>query len=64
MLFKSGLHLAYDRPATPVRKFMRELADTVKPKTFITTGTGGGIGSDVALGDVVVAGTVRFDCTT
>jgi hypothetical protein len=64
LLFKSGLHLAYHGPAAPVRKRMSELADTVKPKTFVTTGTGGGIGSDVALGDVVVAGTVRFDCTT
>lgn len=63
LLFKSGLHLAYDGPATPVRKLMCELAGTVKPKVFITTGTGGGIGQDVALGDVVVAGTVRFDCT-
>jgi Phosphorylase superfamily len=64
LLFKSGLHLAYDGPATPVRKLMSELASTVKPKIFVTTGTGGGIGDDVALGDVVVAGTVRFDCTT
>jgi hypothetical protein len=34
----------------------------VAPKVFITTGTGGGIGGDVSLGDVVIAGTVRFDC--
>ena len=64
LLFKSGLHLAYDGPATPVRKLMAELAAAVRPKVFVTTGTGGGIGADVALGDVVVAGTVRFDCTT
>ena len=63
LLFKSGLHLAYDGPATPVRKLMAEIAAAVKPKVFITTGTGGGIGADVALGDVVVAGHARFDCT-
>ncbi len=62
LLFKSGLHLDYDGPAYPVRKLIAEVAATVKPKVFITTGTGGGIGADVALGDVVVAGTVRFDC--
>jgi hypothetical protein len=62
LLFKSGLHLDYDGPATPVRKLMAEIAAAVKPKVFITTGTGGGIGATVALGDVVVAGTVRFDC--
>jgi nucleoside phosphorylase len=64
LLFKSGLHLDYDGPATPVRKLMFELASVIKPKIFITTGTGGGIGADVALGDVVIAGAVRFDCVT
>jgi hypothetical protein len=63
LLVKSGLHLDYDGPAAPVRKLMVEIAQAVKPKLFITTGTGGGIGADVALGDVVVATTARFDCT-
>jgi hypothetical protein len=62
LLFKSGLHLDYDGPETPVRGLMTEIAQTVEPKFFITTGTGGGIGADVKLGDVVVAGTVKFDC--
>lgn len=64
LLFKSGLHLDYDGPAAPVRKLMAEIAQAVGPKVFITTGTGGGVGADVKLGDVVVAGTVRFDCRT
>ncbi len=64
LLFKSGLHLDYDGPATPVCKLMTEIAQAVAPKIFITTGTGGGIGSTVKLGDVVIAGTVRFDCQT
>ena len=64
LLVKSGLHLDYDGPQTPVRKLMAEIAQAVKPKMFITTGTGGGIGADVSLGDVVIAGTVRFDCRT
>jgi nucleoside phosphorylase len=63
LLFKSGLHLDYDGQHIPVRKLMAELAATVRPKLFITTGTGGGIGKQVALGDVVVAAKVRFDCT-
>ena len=63
LLFKSGLHLAYDGPQTPVRKLMAEIAAAVQPKVFITTGTGGAIGADVALGDVVVASRTRFDCT-
>jgi nucleoside phosphorylase len=64
LLFKSGLHLAYDGPATPVKKLMAEIAAAVKPKVFITTGTGGGIGANVSLGDVIVGARVRFDCTT
>ena len=64
LLVKSGLHLAYDGPAIPVRRLMTEIAQAVAPKLFITTGTGGGIGADVRLGDVILAGTVRFDCKT
>ena len=63
LLFKSGLHLAYDGPATPVKKLMAEIAQAVSPKLFITTGTAGAIGADVLLSDVVVGGSVRFDCT-
>jgi hypothetical protein len=64
LCIKSGLHLDYDGPAAPVGRLMSEIAETVAPKVFITTGTGGGIGADVKLGDVVIAGTVRFDCKT
>lgn len=62
LCFKSGLHLAYDGPRTPVRRLMAEIAETVHPKLFVTTGTAGGVGSGVQLGDVIFAGKVRFDC--
>jgi uridine phosphorylase len=42
---------------------MTEIAEAVSPKLFITTGTAGAIGTSVLLGDVVVGGSVRFDCT-
>ena len=64
LLFKSGLHLDYDGPKMPVRKLMSEIATAVGPKVFITTGTGGGIGKDVALGDVIIAAHTKFFCTT
>ena len=64
LLFKSGLHLAYDGPATPLKKLVAEIAQTIKPKVLITTGTGGGIGKTTALGDVVIGPVVKFDCTT
>jgi uridine phosphorylase len=47
-----------------VKKLMTEIAQAVSPQVFITTGTAGAIGANVLLGDVVVGGSVRFDCTT
>lgn len=64
LLLKSGLHLDYDGPKTPLKKLVAEIIHAVQPKLFITTGTGGGIGKEVSLGDVVVAGSTRFYCTT
>jgi nucleoside phosphorylase len=63
LLIKSGLHLDYDGPQCPIRKLITEIVQAVKPTLFITTGTGGAIGTQVALGDVVLAGHTRFDCT-
>ena len=62
LAIKSGLHLDYDGPATPVKQLMAEIATAVSPKIFITTGTGGGIGPDVKLGDVCIAGQTSFYC--
>lgn len=68
LLVKSGLHLDYDGIGAgnviPFNKMLTQMIGAVNPKTFITTGTGGGIGSDVQLGDVIVAGQTLFDCTT
>jgi len=64
LLMKSGLHLDYDGPATPVRKMIAEVVQGIEPKLFITTGTGGAIGKNVELGDVVIAGHTKFHCTT
>lgn len=64
LAFKSGLHMAYDGPAMPVVDLWRQIISEVQPKFVITTGTGGGIGSDVLLGDVVVASGTRFHLTT
>lgn len=69
LLIKSGLHMDYDTKTlapnglVPFYKLISEIVQTVKPRMFITTGTGGGIGSAVKLGDVIVAAQTRFDCT-
>jgi nucleoside phosphorylase len=41
---------------------LTDMINTVNPKLFITTGTGGGIGAEVKLGDVIIAGETVFDC--
>ena len=64
LCFKSELHLSQDGPKLPVQQLWKQIIHEVKPKLVITTGTGGGIGGAIELGDVVVAPSVRFDCTT
>jgi hypothetical protein len=64
LAFKSGLHMAHDGPAVPVLDLWRQILAEVRPKLVITTGTGGAIGGDVRLGDVVVAANTRFDLTS
>jgi hypothetical protein len=61
LAFKSGLHMAYDGPQVPVIDLFRQIIDQVKPELIITTGTAGAIGSDVQLGDVVIASATLFD---
>jgi len=63
LAFKSGLHMAYDGPAMPVVDLWRQIIGQVQPKLVITTGTGGGIGADVLLGDVAVGAGARFNLT-
>ncbi len=64
LCFKSELHMSQDGPKLPIAKLWAQLIAEVKPKLVITTGTAGGIGPAIELGDVVVAPSVRFDCTT
>ncbi|MGA3188813.1 MAG: hypothetical protein ABSF22_17045 [Bryobacteraceae bacterium] len=63
LCFKSELHFGQDGPKMPIAKLWAQLIQEVNPKIVITTGTAGGIGSAMELGDVVSAQAVRFDCT-
>jgi hypothetical protein len=60
---KSELHMSQDGPDLPVRDLWRQMLAEATPRLVVTTGTAGAIGPDLALGDVVVARRVRFDCT-
>ena len=61
--FKSELHMDQDGPKLPVQKLWQQLIAELRPKLVITTGTAGGIGSEIIVGDVIVAPAVQFDCT-
>jgi len=60
--FKSDLHMSQDGPKLPIVKLWQQLITEARPKLIITTGTAGGIGAAIELGDAVIAGQVRFDC--
>ncbi|HET6275335.1 MAG TPA: hypothetical protein VFE16_05270 [Candidatus Cybelea sp.] len=66
LCFKSDSHLSQDGPATngvvPNAIVWKQIITEARPKLVITTGTGGGIGLDVEVGDVVVSEYVHFDC--
>lgn len=63
LCFKSELHFSQDGPKMPIQNLWGQLIDEVQPKLVITTGTAGGIGAEIIVGDVVVAPAVQFDCT-
>jgi hypothetical protein len=60
--FKSDLQMSQDGPKLPIAKLWQQLIAEARPKLIITTGTAGGIGAAIELGDAVIASQVRFDC--
>jgi phosphorylase superfamily protein len=62
LCMKSELHLSQDGPKMPIKNLWIQLIQEVQPKLVLTTGTAGGIGSAIELGDVAVAPSVQFDC--
>jgi nucleoside phosphorylase len=64
-LFKSDSHMSQDGPdvlaTTPNRLVWKQIIEDCKPDWVITTGTAGGIGARMEVGDVVVSRFVTFD---
>ncbi len=61
-LFKSGSHMSQDGPLLPNADLWGQIIDDSRPTWVITTGTGGGIGTAVEVGDVLVSPFVTFSC--
>ena len=62
LCMKSELHMSQDGPKLPIAKLWKQIITETECKLIITTGTAGGIGAKLELGDVVVGSEVRFDC--
>jgi hypothetical protein len=68
VVFKSDSHLSQDTRKLPTGDgtlpnydLWKQIIDEVQPKLVLTTGTAGGIGTSVEVGDVIVSPFVRFD---
>ena len=68
VVFKSDSHLSQDTKKLPAKNgtlpnydVWKQIIEEVKPKLVLTTGTGGGIGPQCEVGDVIVSPIVRFD---
>jgi hypothetical protein len=70
VVFKSDSHMSQDtknRPTPPDEKIpnlmvWKQIIEDVQPELVLTTGTGGGIGSQFEVGDVIVSPLVNFFC--
>jgi nucleoside phosphorylase len=62
--YHSQLHPATDGPTLPAAQLAAQIAGDTGAGLVITTGTAGGAGTDVVLGDLNVATAIHADCTT
>lgn len=63
VLVKSDLHPCLDGEQFPVHALWQQMLDQVQPRVVIGTGSAGGLGPDVAAGDVIVSRHVRWQAT-
>jgi nucleoside phosphorylase len=61
-LFKSDSHMSQDGWRLPNATVWRQIIEDCRPKWVLTTGTGGGIGPQFEVGDVIVSRFATFDC--
>lgn len=69
LVYKTELHMHEDAKklpdgsySLPIKAMFTQMIDEARPRTFLTTGTSGGVYGSMHLGDVVVSRGARFDC--
>lgn len=60
VLVKSDLHPCLDGDHGPVRSLLEQILDQVQPRLALGAGSAGGLGPDVAAGDVLVSRHLRW----
>jgi kumamolisin len=61
LCFKSSLHLARDGKSIPIMRLVTQIVSETGAGLVVTTGTAGGIGANVQLGDAAITTACRFD---
>jgi nucleoside phosphorylase len=62
LVLKNSFHLATDGPSIPLRQCWRQVITEARPSLVVDSGTAGGVGAEVQVGDAIVANALRFDC--
>ena len=63
LCFKSSLHLARDGKSMPIMRLVQQIHAETGAGLIVTTGTAGGIGAKVQLGDAAITTACHFDLT-
>jgi len=61
LCFKSSLHLARDGKSIPIMRLVKQIVAETGARLVITTGTAGGVGGGVELGDAAITTACKFD---
>jgi nucleoside phosphorylase len=60
LLIKSGMHLAQDGTALPLRQFVEQICHETEPDLLLSIGTAGGVRTEDALGSALITNQARF----